>query len=141
MNCACYQLSRCCSKDCLASHLQMQTLSVQFVTIPALLSALGQGSLPSSDKSLLLVSGQDSLCQVFTSWLDNARQAQPGATGLTSAHDPAILAFAAAAALFKDMLDFSGRSTLRRKRPVVKQTFQCQLGNSQAPTEAAYPGL
>ncbi|DBA87059.1 TPA: hypothetical protein ACH3X2_005301 [Trebouxia sp. C0005] len=89
----------------------MQTLSVQFVTIPALLSALGQGSLPSSDKSLLLVSGQDSLCQVFTSWLDNARQAQPGATGLTSAHDPAILAFAAAAALFKDMLDFSGPLT------------------------------
>jgi hypothetical protein len=105
----------------------MQTLSVQFVTIPSLLSALGQGSLPFSDKAPLLVSGQDSLCQVFTTWLDSARQAEHGATGLTAGHGPAMLAFAAAAALLKDMPDFSGRPMLLcccHDRPVVKQIFQ-----------------
>ena len=122
----------------------MQTLSVQFVTIPSLLSALGQGSLPFSDKAPLLVSGQDSLCQVFTTWLDSARQAEHGATGLTAGHGPAMLAFAAATALLKDMPDFSGRPMLLvccRDRPVVKRISKCLPGESQAPTEVAYTGL
>ena len=143
MNYACVQLSRFCSKDCLASHLQMQTLSIQFVTVPALLSSLGQGNLPSSDKAPLLVSGQDRLCQVFTSWLDSARQAEHGAAGLTAGHGPAMLAFATAAALLKDMPDYSGRPELMcycRDRPVVKQSFTCQPGDSHAPTEVAYTG-
>ncbi len=121
----------------------MQTLSVQFVTIPALFSTLGQGSLPSSDKAPLLVSGQDRLCQVFTTWLDSARQAEQGAAGLTAGHGPAMLAFAAAAALLKDTPDFSGRPMLCccRDRPVVKQLFQCQPGDSHASTELAYTGF
>ena len=122
----------------------MQTLSVQFMTIPALFSTLGQGSLPSSDKAPLLVSGQDRLCQVFTAWLDSARQAEHGAAGLTAGHGPAMLAFAAATALLKDMPDFSGRPMLLvccRDRPVVKRISKCLPGESQAPTEVAYTGL
>ena len=144
LNCACYQLSCYCSKDCLASYLQMQTLSIQFVTLPALFSTLGQGSLPSSDKAPLLVSGQDMLCQVFTTWQDSARQAEHGAAGLTAGHGPAMLAFAAAAALLKDMPSFSGRPMLLCcccDRPVVKPFSRCQPGDSLAPTEVAYTDL
>ena len=92
----------------LPGHLQAQILSVQFLTIPSLLDALGQGHMPSSDKAPLLVSGQNALCQVFTTWLNSSGQNAYGEAGLTAGHSPAMLAFAAAVTLLRDMPGFSG---------------------------------
>ena len=93
---------------CLPGHLQAQVLSVQFLTISDLLSALSQGHVPSPDKAPLLVSGQNNLCQVFMTWLDSSEQNAYGEAGLTAGHSPAMLAFAAAVTLLKDMPGFSG---------------------------------
>ena len=92
----------------LPGHLQAQILSVQVLTIPSLLGALGQGGAPSSDKAPLLVSGQNTLCQVFTTWLDSSGHHAHGEAGLTAGHSPALLAFAAAVTLLKDLPGFSG---------------------------------
>ena len=90
-------------------HLQAQMLSVQLLAIPTLLETIGHSTPLAADRNPLLVSGQDELCQVFISWLEDTNVSAYGSARLTQGHGPALLAFAATAALSRDVPSLSGQ--------------------------------
>ncbi len=89
--------------------LQAQVLTVQFLTVPSLLTSLSCDCAPALEKAPLLASGQDVLCRAFASWLSLSRNDAYGASGLTAGHGPAVLGFAAVVTLAKDIPGFSGK--------------------------------
>ena len=107
-------------------HLQAQLLSVQLLAIPNLLETIGSSIPLAADRNPLLVSGQDELCETFVNWLRNTKLETHVSAQLTRGHAPALLAFAATAALIREVPGFSGqRSTEHTYTSTFTSIFIC----------------
>ena len=94
--------------QCLHVVLQAQILSVQLLNIPSLFKPLGQHADSAKTTASPLSSQQDSLVIAFKGWLGRGSNSQYGAATLTKRHGPALLGFAAVAALSKDIPGLQG---------------------------------
>lgn len=84
-------------------------LTLQVLGLPALLDHLRLGTPPTPEEAPLLAPSQDLLCQTFTGWVKDANNNLPASTNLTPGHAPAFLAFAAIAALSRDIPALPGQ--------------------------------
>ena len=88
--------------------LQAQILSVQLLNIPSLFKSLGKDTDSAKITASVLASQQGSLVDTFKGWLSHGTNNQYGALTLTKRHGPALLGFAATAALCKDIPGLQG---------------------------------
>ena len=91
--------------------MQAQLLSVQMLQLPDLLTALSQDGGFCADTAMLLATGegQKAASHVFKVWQEEAAQQSYMTGGVSAAHGPALIAFAAAASLLQSLPDASGQ--------------------------------